>query len=125
MMYDDPIAVLLRRTIEASLAGPMVALQNRFSMSAEVFAIVMLAGQTAMAHATGDDVERATGAEEDRLNSFAARPGGEVCEWRIHLETLIVAGSWQGCALETRPAKSRDFANSGAFAPKKTRWEGV
>jgi hypothetical protein len=57
MMYDDPIAVLLRGAVETTLAGPMVALQNRFPMSAEVFPVVMLACQTAMAHAAGDDVE--------------------------------------------------------------------
>jgi len=88
----------------------MVALQNRFSMSAEVFPVVMLACQTAMAHAAGDDIERATGAKEYRLNSLAARPGGEVGEWRTHREPLNFASSKWGVAFETTPAKSRDFS---------------
>ena len=140
MMHHDPIAVFLRGTIEASLAGPMVALQNRVSMSAEVFPVVMTYepgfGSTAespegrgrgsaMAHAAGDDIERATGAKEYRLNSLAARPRGEVGERRTHRESLNSASSKWSVALETRPAKSRDFSIFSTLPPKNTRPEGV
>lgn len=57
MMDDDPIAVFLRRTIEAALAGPFVATQNGFPMAAEIFLIVMLASETAWTHASRRDVE--------------------------------------------------------------------
>src|SRR5271167_206224 len=63
--------------------------------------------------------------EEDRLNSFAARPGGEVCEGRTHRESLNFAGSKWGAALEPRLAKSGDFSTCSTFPPKNTRWEGV
>src|SRR5208282_740021 len=63
MMHDDPVAVFLRGTIEASLASPMVALQDRFPMSAEMLPVVMLARQTSMAHPASYDLERAAGTE--------------------------------------------------------------
>src|SRR5208282_5222984 len=89
MMHHDPIAVLLCGAIEASLAGPMVALQDGLTMSAEMFLVVMLARQTSRAHASGHDVERSAGTQEDRLNSFAAGPVRQVCEWRPHRSILI------------------------------------
>jgi hypothetical protein len=73
MVDHDPIAVLLCGTIGASLAGPMVALQDGLAMSAEMLPVVMLAGQAARADTPADDFERAAGTDEDRLNSFAAR----------------------------------------------------
>ena len=57
MMDDDPIAVLLCGTIEAALAGPFVAPQNRFAVSAGIFLIVMLARETAGTHSARCDVE--------------------------------------------------------------------
>jgi hypothetical protein len=103
----------------------MVALQDGLTMPAEMLLVVMLASQASRAHASGHDVERPAGAQEDRLNSLAAMPGGEVCEWRTHRESLNFAGSKWGVALETRLAKSRDFSICSTLPPKNTRWEGV
>ena len=89
MMDHDPIAVFLCRTIEASLAGPMVALQDGLTMSAEMLLVVMLAGRDIDGTSPGHDVERSAGAQEDRLNSFAARAVREVGEWRTHRSILI------------------------------------
>ena len=57
MMDDDPIAVFLSGAVEAALAGPFIAAQNGFAMSTEIFLIVMLASETAWAHASRRDVE--------------------------------------------------------------------
>jgi hypothetical protein len=122
-MHHDPVAVLLCRTIETSLTGPMVALQDRFAMSAEMFPVVMLTGQTSRAHASGHDVELPTGTEEDRLNSLAARPVREVGEWRAHLSVLVAARPARRFALRAQPSEIPDFSNSAAFAPKKMRWD--
>src|ERR1700728_2934355 len=103
----------------------MVALQNGFSMSAEMLVDVMLARQTSRAHAASYDLERAAGAEENHLNSLAAESGGEVGEWRTHLETLIVAASWRRFTLGIQSGQIPDFSDSGDFRPKNTRWEGV
>jgi hypothetical protein len=100
MMHQDPIAVLLCRPVEASLASPMVPLQNRLSIFAEMFLVVMLARKTPRAHASGHDLKRSAGTEENRLNSFAARL---VCQVRepVHLRMLtepdaatIFHGKW-------------------------------
>ncbi|MGO9443181.1 MAG: hypothetical protein ACLPXB_00235 [Thiobacillaceae bacterium] len=98
----------------------MVAIQNRFTMSAELFLVVMLARETARAQAAGSDVERSAGTEEDRLNSFAARPVREVREWRTHRSTLRSA--------PVRPAfrvtsQSPDFSIESTSLPKKARWD--
>jgi hypothetical protein len=57
MMDDDPITVFLSGAVEAALAGPFIAAQNGFAMPAEIFLIVMLASETAWAHAARCDVE--------------------------------------------------------------------
>jgi hypothetical protein len=62
----------------------MVALQDGLTMSAEMLMVVMLARQASRAHASGHDVERSAGTEEDCLNALAARPVRQVCEGRTH-----------------------------------------
>ncbi len=124
MMHHDPIAVLLRRTIETSLAGPMVPPQDGLTMSPKMFPVVMLARETARAQAAGGDLERPTGAEEDRLNSRAARAVGEVGEWRAHGSTLRrgrlrAAFRPRFC----RTVENPDFSIGSASLPKKARWE--
>src|SRR5208282_4159568 len=124
MMHHDPIAVLLCGAIEASLAGPMVALQDGLTMSAEMFLVVMLAGQTSRAHASGHDVERSAGTQEYRLNSFAARPVRQVCEGRTHRSTLVdgrLRAAFRPGVGST--CQSPDFSMGSGSRPKKARWE--
>jgi hypothetical protein len=124
MMHHDPIAVLLCRTIEASLAGPMVALQDRFPMSAEMFLVVMLAGETPRTHPTGHDVERSAGTQEDRLNSLAARAVRQVCEGRTHrwipIRARLQAAFRPGFG---STGQSPNFSIQSSSLPKKARWD--
>ncbi len=57
-MDHDKVAVLLAGTIKAALAGPAVAFQHVFPIAAEIFLVVMLARETARAHAVRDHVKR-------------------------------------------------------------------
>jgi hypothetical protein len=102
----------------------MIAPQDRLTMSAKMFLVVVLARETARAHAAGRDVERPTGAEEDRLNSLAARAVREVGEWRAHRSTLI--GGWLRTAFRPRfcrTVENQDFSIGNTSRPKKTRWD--
>lgn len=92
MMDDDPIAIFLSGTVEAALAGPLVATQDGFAMPAEIFLIVMLASETAWTHASRCDLQRATGADEDGLKALAARCVCQVCEGCGHGLILSIHG---------------------------------
>src|ERR1700685_4087084 len=61
MTHHDPIAVLLCRPVEASPARPVVPPQDRLSVSAEMFLVVMLPRQPPRAHASGHDLKRSAG----------------------------------------------------------------
>lgn len=98
------------------MAGLMIATQHGLPVSAEMFPVVTTAGQTARTHAAGDDVERAAGAEQDRLNSFAVRRGGKVRERRAHRRRLFIAeGSGRAFCASGRTTKTPDFLHPDDF----------
>jgi hypothetical protein len=86
-------------------------------MSAEMFLVVMLARQTPRAHASGHDLKRSAGTEENRLNSFAARLVCQVRKWRPH-GCVPIRGKLRA---GFRPPSQNSDSHLAGFPPKKMR----